>query len=144
MADLVIPADQVQSVSGVSLDRSLNAGVAINAGQVVRKSTATNPNTWVLAQGDSLANSKIGGIAMNTADPNQPLTVGTSGVIALSSTPALSPAVVYALSAATPGAIAPSTDITASGHVISILGLAADATGEDIDLSVSNGLLAIP
>jgi len=122
MASLTITAAQVLLVSG---ERKYGtAGATITAGHAVYLDTATN--TWKLAQCDGTA-AEAGtdglGIALHGASSGQPLDVAGPGCdVNLGAGAAAAAGTVYVVGA-TAGDIAPTADVSTSGHYRSILAL---------------------
>lgn len=123
MADLTITAASVVADSGASRVVG-QAGETIAAGKTVYLSAVTKK--WMLADSNSVVSgaNKAGGIALNGAALNQPVSVATSGDITIGAT--LTAGSVYALSE-TPGGIQPTTDL-GSGENVCVLGVAKSAS----------------
>lgn len=128
MTNIVITSANV--VAGPNATRSQGtAGTAITAGQAVYFDTTVNK--WLLA-GNTLAAgaNQAGGIALDSAALNQPITVQTSGDITIGGT--LVAGTAYYLSA-TAGDICPFADLVTTNHVCQ-LGLATSTTSLHLDI----------
>ena len=123
MADLVItntavvPADNVVKENGI-------AGETIAAGKAVYKSPTSKK--WMLADSNSatVAAKTAGGIALNGASLNQPITVGKGGDITMNAV--LTAGTAYYLSDS-PGGICVDADVGAGENVCQI-GIAKSTT----------------
>lgn len=120
MADVTITATGVLAGSNAARQNGL-AGEAITAGKAVYLSPSTKK--WLLADNNSATADarRAGGIALNGAALNQPVSVQTAGDITIGAT--LTVGAVYALSD-TPGGICPDADVGA-GEFVCLLGIAA-------------------
>lgn len=123
MADLTITAANVVADSSATREMG-QAGETITAGKAVYKSSTSKK--WMLADSNSAtAEAKIaGGIALNGASLNQPLSVLTSGKVTIGAT--LTAGSPYYLSE-TAGGIQPAADL-ASGENVCQIGLASSTT----------------
>lgn len=132
MPDLVIVPDAVLLGENVSLEHG-RAGEAITAGQVVYQDDATN--AWWLADNNDPAKPEAatpGGIALNGAAVDQPVTVAIGGSVTLGAAGLLQPGIGYYVGS-TPGAICPRADVL-TGQTVAFLGLAASDTTLNIDI----------
>ena len=119
MTDLSITAANV--VADPSATRTTGqAGEAITAGKAVYLDPTTKK--WQLADSNSAtaAAKRAGGIALNGAALNQPVSVATAGDVTIGATVTAGSA--YYLSE-TPGGIQPAADL-ASGEAVCLIGLA--------------------
>ena len=123
MTDLVITATSVVG-DGSGKRAQGTAGEAITAGQVVYFDTTVNK--WKLADSDSAtaAAKTAGGIALNGAALNQPVTVQVDGDVTIGAT--LVAGTAYYLSE-TAGGIQPAADLGAGENVCQ-LGIATSTT----------------
>lgn|SRR5262245_37285697 len=108
----ILPADGAQYANGI-------AGVAIAAGDVCCLDTATQK--FVLANSNAAATARVRGIAAHTAAIGQPVRLQSGGQMTIG-TGLLTVGVLYVLSGATPGKIAPIADLTATDYV-TVLGV---------------------
>lgn len=129
MADLSITAANVKQGANASRGTG-TAGATITAGQAVRRNAA---GLVVLAQADEAATADADGIALNGAANGQPVAYHTGGGINMGAT--LVVGMVYAVSAAAAGGIAPITDLTA-GDFVTVLGVATAA--DNLQCSIIN------
>lgn len=132
MADLTVTAASVLASASGTIIR-VTAGETITAGMPVMKDTADN-NEYKKAQGTSaLENAE--GIALNNASDGQPLSVCTNDT---SFTPGATVAVgvVYAVSVATAGGIAPITDLTTGGYT-TIVGVGKTTSTIDLQMGAN-------
>jgi len=136
MADLTITAANVQQATTATVTQVI-AGETITAGQLVYKDT-TDSNKYKLVDNDSLASSKIGGIALNAASDGQPLGIATAGDVNPGATVVVGE--IYCASS-TPGGIAPDAD-NATGDYRSILGVGTSTS--NIKLQIFNSEALIP
>jgi hypothetical protein len=87
MADLVINSLAVSAASGYASERAYAAGATISAGAVVY---VDSNSRWQLYDSNALAGSNatgvVRGIALHNSANTQPLTVATSGNIAIGAT----------------------------------------------------------
>lgn len=123
MADITITPANVLA-SSTANRASGTAGATITQGQAVYLDSTTNK--WALADSNS-ANAdarRVGGIALNGASLNQPLTVATSGDVTIGGTLVPGTA-VYA--SATPGGLCPVADLV-GGDYPCLVGMAKSAT----------------
>lgn len=123
MTDLSITAASV--VAGSSATRTTGqAGEAITAGKAVYLSSTSKK--WMLADSNSATAEakKAGGIALNGASLDQPISVCTSGPVTIGAT--LTAGSPYYLSE-TPGGIQPTADL-GSGENVCQIGLAASTS----------------
>lgn len=118
MADISITAANCVASDNAVKETGL-AGETITAGKAVYKSTSKK---WMLADSNSAtAGAKVaGGIALNGASLNQPLTVIKSGDLTIGGT--LTAGATYFLSD-TPGGVCPDADV-GSGENVCQLGVA--------------------
>lgn len=123
MADITITAANVVAADNAVKESAL-AGETIAAGKAVYKSPTTKK--WMLADSNSAtaAAKTAGGIALNGASLNQPITVGKSGDITIGGT--MTAGAAYLLSD-TPGGICPDADVGAGENVCQI-GIAKSTT----------------
>lgn len=123
MSDLVITATSVVAADNAVKESGL-AGETIAAGKAVYKSPTTKK--WMLADSDSAtaAAKTAGGIALNGASLNQPVTVAKSGDITMNAV--LTAGATYFLSN-TAGGICPDADV-GSGENVCQLGIAKSTT----------------
>lgn len=123
MADLTITAASVLPGANASISQG-TAGEAVTAGKAVYLSSTSRK--WMLADSNSATAEarKAGGIALNGASLNQPVSVQTSGDITIGG--ALTAGTAYYLSD-TPGGICPIADVGA-GEYVCLLGLAKSTT----------------
>jgi hypothetical protein len=133
MADLTITAANVVAGSGSVQETNL-AGETIAAGKSVYKSSTTKK--WMLADSNSATAEarKAGGIALNGASLNQPITVHKAGDLTLGAV--LTAGTAYYLSD-TPGGICPLADVGA-GEYVCQLGLAKSTTVLAVDIQFPN------
>lgn len=123
MADLTLTAANVVAADNAVKETGL-AGETIVAGKAVYKSPTTKK--WMLADSNSAtaAAKTAGGIALNGASLNQPITVAKSGDITIGGT--MTAGATYFLSD-TPGGICPDADV-GSGENVCQLGVAKSTT----------------
>ena len=131
MPDLTITVASVKKVSGSTKTDEGTAGVTITAGQSVYKDS-TNSDKYALADADTQAASVCKGIALHAALADQPLEVGTGGLIDIGATVTVGQ--VYVVST-TAGGVAPYSDL-AAGDYVSIIGVGT--TVARIDLRINN------
>lgn len=129
MADITITAANVVAGSGSVQETNL-AGETVAAGKSVYRSSSTKK--WMLADSNSATAEarKAGGIALNSASLNQPITVHKAGELVIGAT--LTPGTAYYLSD-TPGGICPVADVGA-GENVCLLGIAKSATVLAVDI----------
>jgi hypothetical protein len=123
MADLTITAASVVAADNAVKESGL-AGETITAGKAVYKSPTTKK--WMLADSNSAtaAAKTAGGIALNGASLNQPLTVIKAGDLTIGAT--LTAGAGYFLSD-TAGGVCPDADV-GSGENVCQLGIAKSTT----------------
>jgi hypothetical protein len=123
MADLVITNTAVVAADTAVKESGL-AGETITAGKAVYKSPTTKK--WMLADSNSgtVAAKTAGGVALNGASLNQPVTVAKSGDITMNAV--LTAGATYFLSD-TAGGICPDADVGAGENVCQI-GVAKSTT----------------
>lgn len=123
MADLVITNTAVVAADNAVKESGL-AGETIAAGKAVYKSPTSKK--WMLADNNSAtaAAKTAGGIALNGASLNQPVTVAKSGDITMNAV--LTAGSTYFLSD-TPGGVCPDVDVGAGENVCQ-LGVAKSTT----------------
>lgn len=123
MADISITAANVVAQSGAQVTNG-KAGATVAAGEMVYKEAASGK--YKLADADSATQEvqETGGMALNGAADNQPLSVCTGGDVALGAV--LTAGARYYLSS-TPGKIQPEADLS-SGEEINLIGLAKSTT----------------
>lgn len=123
MADLVITNTAVVAADNAVKESGL-AGETIAAGKAVYKSPTSKK--WMLADNNSAtaAAKTAGGIALNGASLNQPVTVAKSGDITMNAV--LTAGSTYFLSD-TPGGVCPDADVGAGENVCQ-LGVAKSTT----------------
>jgi hypothetical protein len=129
MADLVITAASV--VADPSATRTTGqAGEAIAAGKAVYLDPTTRK--WQLADSNSAtaAAKKAGGIALNGAALNQPLTVCTDGPVTMGA-PLVAGSPYYL--SETPGGIQPAADLGA-GENVCLIGFATSTAVLNVDI----------
>lgn len=129
MADLTITAANVIKGSNSRNEHGI-AGETLTAGKAVYKDATTQK--WMLADNDSAtaAAKTAGGITLNGASLNQPVTVHTSGDITIGAT--LVAGGSYYLSS-TAGGIMPAADL-ATGDYVCLLGFAKSTTVLAVDI----------
>lgn len=136
MADVAQTAANVKPVSDAILDTSGNAGETVTAGKPVYLET---DGKWYMSDANGTAAKKdLKGIALNGASLDQPLAVQKGGVINIGGTVVVG--TIYVVSA-TPGGVAPSTDLV-SGMDTIIIGVAITTT--NIKLNVFDSGAAVP
>lgn len=136
MADISITAANVKPGAG-AFTKTGTAGETITAGQALYIDAA---NDGVLKKANSATSASTAvcvGIALNGAATGQPVAYQTTGVYTVGGTVAAS--VAYALSGAADGGIAPVSDITVSGEILTVLMIGISATQAQIFL-VSAGV----
>ncbi len=130
MADIIVVPTAVVKGAGATVVNG-TFGATVTAGQTVYLDPVTN--TFLLSDADGAAALKtVAGIALNGGAINQPAAVITAGNY--NPGVAVTVGVIYCLSA-TPGGIAPSTDLV-STWAVSILGVAT--TTSNILLNINN------
>ena len=117
MTDVVVDPTKVL-ITGTRKSREVVAAVAITQGQVVKMD-------GTLAQANDVDQAALLGVALNAANVGQPVDVAVGANVGVG-TAAVVAGELYVLSAATPGGIAPFSDLT-TGQFQSILGFAPDA-----------------
>ena len=135
MSDLAVTGTQVVKASNASVTNG-TAAQTITAGQTVYQNAS---GFFALAQGNASATATVTGIALNPAAANQPIQVLTAG--GFSSMNSISgfsgfSGMVYVLSAANPGGIAPNADLV-TGNQVSVLGVASSPTLIQVQLQNS-------
>ena len=135
MADITVTAANVKAGANAVV-KTVTAGVAINAGQVVYQDTSDKK--YKLADADALATAKVAGIALNDAATDQPLEVQTAGDIDVGGTVVVGE--VYLVSV-TAGGIAPEADVL-TGDYVSILGIGTVSNKLKMQILISD--IAIP
>jgi hypothetical protein len=139
MPDLVVVAANVKATATGLAKQQANAGEVIAAGDVVYLETvAPNAGKWLLADANVAAKARIGGVALNGAALDQPVTAATQGEIDLGV--ALAVGRIYVLSG-NPGKIAPSTDLI-TGWTTCILGVATAANKLKLSILNSSAVVA--
>jgi hypothetical protein len=128
VADISITAANVAPGSAV-IARGI-AGAAITAGQAVYADAANNGIIKKANAATSAATAACVGIAVNNAAIGQPVNYVTSGVYTVGGTVAA--AVPYAVSGANDGGICPTSDITVSGEILTVLMIGISATQAQI------------
>lgn len=123
MADLTLTAANVVAADNAVKESGL-AGETITAGKAVYKSPTSKK--WMLADSNSAtaAAKTAGGIALNSASLNQPVTVMKSGDVTIGGT--MTAGAAYFLSD-TAGGICPDADVGAGENVCQ-LGIAKSTT----------------
>lgn len=129
MADLTITAASVVAGDGSTVVRG-TAGVAITAGQAVYLDATTGKYALADSNSATVAARRAGGIALNGAALNQPITVLTAGAVTIGAT--LTAGTAYYLSD-TAGGICPVADL-GSGENVCLIGLAASASVLNVDI----------
>ncbi len=122
MADLTVTASQVQPGTTDAQTALGVAGGTITAGEAVYLDTTVGQ--YKAAKSDATATASVAGIALNGASSGQPLQIQIGGTVTIGAGAAPTVGVIYVLSAATAGGIAPSTDL-ASTNRVSVLGVGA-------------------
>lgn len=124
MADLSITAANVIPGTGAVIDKGKKAGGTVTAGMPVY---LDSNNKWQAADADDATQAAASGIALNSAEDDQPLHVQTSGQIQLATSSLMTLGVVYVVST-TAGGIAPDTDL-GTGDFLTVVGVSlADET----------------
>jgi hypothetical protein len=127
MADLAITAASVKKGSGAQIS-TLNAatGVTITAGQGMYSDTTVTPAVWRLANSTTSATTaSMSAIALNAAQPGQPVVGQTGGQITIGAT--LVAGDIY-LASATSGNITIVSATPATGVFVTIVGVAISTT----------------
>lgn len=135
MADITVTAANVKAGANAVV-KTVTAGVAINAGQVVYQDTSDKK--YKLADADAQATARVAGIALNDAAADQPLEVQTDGDIDVGGTVVVGE--VYLVSV-TAGGIAPEADVL-TGDYVSILGIGTVSNKLKMQILISD--IAIP
>lgn len=135
MADITVTAANVKAGANAVV-KTVTAGVAINAGQVVYQDTSDKK--YKLADADAQATARVAGIALNDAAADQPLEVQTDGDIDVGGTVVVGE--VYLVSV-TAGGIAPEADVL-TGDYVSIIGIGTVANKLKMQILISD--IAIP
>lgn len=137
MADLTITAANVASGAGAVKVHG-TAGASITAGQAVYLDASDERLKLTDANGASAGMKDVYGVALHAAAAGQPLTVQRGGSITIGGT--VTAGTIYVASA-TPGGIAPAADL-ASGHTVSIIGVATSASVIALAINNSGAALA--
>ena len=132
MVDLAITAASVLAGPGAKRETG-TAGETITAGQPVYLDTSTNRYRLADSNAATEAARIPRGIALNGAATDQPLTIQTTGDIAIGAT--LVEGTAYYLSD-TPGGIAPRADIGA-GEYVCLIGLAKSTSVLGVNIQYS-------
>ena len=133
MADYTVVAADVLAQSP-SVVKDGIAGVALTAGQSIYEESATGTMKLADANGATSEIRTCKGIALHAAAAGQPIKYATEGNVRLTPGAAVGGAGATVILSATPGGIAPSTDI-ATGHYTNVLGF-LDSTGKILILSI--------
>ncbi len=136
MADIAITAASVLPGTGAVINRGI-AGATITAGQALYADAANN---GVLKKANALTSAATAacvGISLNGASSGQPVNYQSSGTYTVGGTVAAS--VAYAVSGANDGGIAPVSDITTMGEILTVLLIGISATQANI-YNVSAGV----
>lgn len=136
MADIAITPANVIAGSDVVKETGI-AGASILAGQVVYKEAATGQFKLTDTDSATVEAKSAYGIALNPALTGQPLTVATSGAVAIGGT--LVAGVAYYASN-TPGGVCPVADL-ATEHVV-FLGLSSTTT--NLNVRIINSGVTLP
>lgn len=139
MSDLSVTAANVARVTSGSNQTQVKTGTAggtITAGQVLYANTSGN---LVAAQADAASTDEVAGIALHGASSGQPIAYAIGGDLNPGATVVVG--MVYALSAAAAGGIAPYADLT-SGQYVSFLGVGI--TASNLRLGIINSGIAKP
>jgi hypothetical protein len=132
MADLVITAANVAKGSGATT-QTLNAGVAITAGQLLYADITVTPNVWRLANATTSGiTGAIAAVALNPGAAGQPVVGLIGGLYTAGAT--LVVGQIYCLSS-NGGNICPVSDV-AAGWYSCVLGYAQTTT--QINVKISN------
>ena len=132
MADLAITAATVESGgSGAEISHGI-AGETMTAGQAVYLDSATQ--RFKKARANAGTTDDVAGIALHNAEDGQPLAYLTRGPLTINAVAAVG--MVYVLSAAAGGGIAPHGDLV-TGNYVSSLGIAPAAGTLQIQIQVS-------
>ena len=135
MADITVTAANVKAGANAVV-KTVTAGVAINAGQVVYQDTSDKK--YKLADADALATAKVAGIALNDAATDQPLEVQTAGDIDVGGTVVVGEIYLVSITA---GGIAPEAEVV-TGDFVSILGIGTVSNKLKMQILISD--IAIP
>ena len=135
MADITVTAANVKAGANAVV-KTVTAGAAINAGEVVYQDTSDKK--YKLADADAQATAKVAGIALNDAAADQPLEVQTAGDIDVGGTVVVGE--VYLVSV-TAGGIAPEADVL-TGDYVSIIGIGTVSNKLKMQILISD--IAIP
>lgn len=136
MADITITAANVAAASDATRAHG-TAGASITAGQALYVDPSDSRLKLTDANGAGSAIKTLAGIALHAAATGQPITYQSGGAITIGGT--VVTGTIYVLSA-TPGGICPAADL-ASGHTVSIVGVATSATA--IQMGIMNSGAAI-
>ena len=135
MADISVTAANVVAASGATKYTG-RAGGTITAGQPVYEDPSDSYDLKA-AKADAAATDKVKGIALHGASDGQPLTVITAGGLNIGAT--LTVGIIYVLSAAAAGGVAPSADL-ASTNYVTTLGVATTASNLDVQIHNSGAV----
>ena len=137
MADISVTAANVKAGSNAVV-KTVTAGVAITAGQVLYQDTADKK--YKLADADAQATAKVAGIAVNDAAANQPVELQTEGDIDVGGTLVKAEILIASVTA---GKLSRSTatDIV-TGDFVTTLGICT-ATNK-LAMKIQVGDVAIP
>ena len=131
MSDISITASSVQVTSSTTTAQG-TAGGAITAGIPLYLNTSSQ---LVAAKADALLTSQAVGVALNNAASGQPVLYANGGDVTYNA--ALTAGVVYDVSAAAAGGIAPNADMT-TGNYVCVLGVATSTTNLRLCIKASN------
>jgi hypothetical protein len=138
MADLSITASNVTKGADATIDKSHNAGAAVNAGETVYLDAVTD--TWKLADANQDAyTAVVVGFALNTAAVGQPLTVQTSGILNVGGSSVVV-GTVYVQSG-TAGKVAPAADLVSGWRTSTV---AIGKTTSSLFLAIANSGAQVP
>lgn len=132
MADVTVTAASVAPTATTSRNEG-TAGATITAGQPLYKDSAAS-YTLKPAISTSVAASACVGIALHGASSGQPIAYATRGDVTFNA--AFTQGIVYAVSAAAAGGIAPISDIT-TGDYPCILGVATSTTNLKLGITTA-------
>ena len=136
MSDITITAANVVASADAKVRRG-TAGAAITAGQALYLDAADSKLKLADANGVAAAKS-LAGVALHAAATGQPVVYAYEGDVNVGAT--LTVGEIYVLSA-TAGGIAPKADL-ASGHTVSILGVATSAGNLRVSINNSGAAVA--
>lgn len=131
MSDISVTASAVQATSTTTGAQG-TAGGSVTAGQPVYLNTSS---LLVAAKADALLTSAAVGIAINNAASGQPLQYASGGDVTFNAV--LTAGVVYDVSAAAAGGIAPNADMT-TGNYVCVLGVATSTTNLKLCIKASS------